>query len=184
MKALLIVISLAGLLVTPVIAGHCRRSRIVVQNRHAQVATVHSAYVPVQQIYAVQPIYQIGSALREEAVAQRAAELALKSLVQQLQANPMAQQQLGQPCPPEDGAPPTNGDARAQQLFNQHCLRCHSGAAPRAGLDLSDVRQLDNAMRMKAAVFTFRGVMPPEGGALSSDEDATFLLDWASGISK
>lgn len=164
-RSLLSALCASLLLAAPSIADHCQRQRVVIQSN----GYGHS----YRQAFVVQPLYQVGSALREEAIAQRAAELALQSLIQQLQ----EQQGVEQP-----GVTPSQ-PSRAQAILNQNCVRCHAGANAKAGLDLSNGQALTEAQKLKAAVYTYRGLMPPDG-PLESDEDATHLLDWATGVAK
>jgi mono/diheme cytochrome c family protein len=167
-RSLLAALAASLILAAPGSADQCQRQRVVVRSS----GYAHTSY---QTAYVVQPLYQVGSALREEAIAQRAAELALQSLLKQLQEQVPANQAMNPVVP----ATPN----RAQSIFNQHCVRCHAGANAKAGLDLSNGAALTEAQKLKAAVYTYRGIMPPDG-PIDSDDDATHLLDWATGVTK
>ncbi len=162
-RSLIAAFCVSVILAAPSIADHCQRQRIVLRS--------HGHSHSYRQAFVVQPIYQVGSGLREEAIAQRAAELALQSLVQQLQ----TQQGI------DNANLPAAQPNRAQAILNQNCVRCHSGANAKAGLDLANAQALTEAQKLKAAVYTYRGIMPPDG-PIESDEDATHLLDWATGV--
>lgn len=164
------------LLVSPVDAGHCvRRQRVVLVQQHAYVAPVVAAQVAYPVAY-----YQVGSAIREEAVAERAAILALEKFAAALQ-----QQQGGNGggvgLPPDSGGA-NEMDAVAQGIVSASCVRCHSGPEPKGNLNLTDVTKLSREQRLDVGSKAFLGLMPLNAGGTPAplpDETANFLLKWS-----
>ncbi len=117
-----------------------------------------------------QQYVQVGSGLREQAIATKAAQEALRLFMQQLTqaaANGGTFQGLTQ-----------SSDAGARSIFAANCNRCHSGATPEKGLDLT--AEISAEMKMRIALRVFRGDMPPKGkGARVNDAGVTTLTNWA-----
>ncbi len=179
MKTLIVSLTLFANLTGPVLAGRCVRRRVVTR-RHVRVAVVEPLFV-------AQPIFQVGSALREEAIAQRAAELALAAFAQQLQAQILSGGGRGAVVDSSLDAPAGGGAGQTavelqqvQRVLTSSCVRCHAGANPRGGLSLTDAASLTEAQRCKIAIFAHRGVMPPTGEPLPDDQ-AELLMRWAAG---
>ncbi len=96
------------------------------------------------------------------------------------------------------GIPPTVGAAdpevRARELRNrvapmlaEHCLDCHSGAEPDAGLTLDHFdRPIDflkgRSIWQKAVMKIQLKQMPPPDASDLSDEDRDFLADWITSV--
>ncbi|MCH8199460.1 MAG: hypothetical protein IIA54_05265 [Chloroflexi bacterium] len=110
MKRLMLAFAVLSLIGGPVLADHCARR------------------VRVRRLAFVQPFYQVGSALREEAIAQRAAERALEAFTQRLKTG------LAETA----STPNVATNTQVGAVFRKDCLRCHSGPGAERGLDLSD----------------------------------------------
>jgi mono/diheme cytochrome c family protein len=74
------------------------------------------------------------------------------------------------------------------QVFNQYCVRCHSGTAPEGRVDLSSFEALTRNRKKNlvvpgaassSVVYTevARGKMPPKGASVAS-EDLALLREW------
>jgi mono/diheme cytochrome c family protein len=127
--ALVTVMALAMLLAIEggVEAGECR---VVVRSHAAHRA--HGVYAPFA-------LFQVGSALREEPIAERAAEIALARFLARIEAAD------------GDGAlQPSTLKPGPSTLVRRSCVSCHGGAAPKAGLDLSNLAALSAGQRLKA----------------------------------
>lgn len=148
----------------------CRRARVCVQ----KVAVVHHQKQFIAPVYPVSYGYQVGAAIREEAIAERAARLALEKF-----AAALAEQQglPGVGAPPDEKASKL---AEVQAVFTSRCARCHSGAEPKGGLDLTDITKLSDLQAHKAEILARKGLMPPpdNGGAPIPDEEAALLEEW------
>jgi hypothetical protein len=117
--------------------------------------------------------FQVGSALREEAVAQRAAEIALARFLALLQ--PRA----------SDGLRPSAvGEEGSTSAVRRSCVSCHGGAAPEAGLDLANLEKLSAADRLEAVARVVSDDparrMPP-GPGLAPAEIGTVLQELSAG---
>ncbi len=55
---------------------------------------------------------------------------------------------------------PNLAAAKPQSLVAQNCASCHSGGAPKAGLDLSNLEALDDATRLKCVSQILQDKMP------------------------
>lgn len=66
----------------------------------------------------------------------------------------------------------------AQGVVRRSCAECHSGTAPKGGLDLSELSQLGvrEKMAVEAALATEQ--MPPEGRPKLSTEDYQKVREW------
>lgn len=170
-----------------VLAG-CHRVRAV---RHV-AAVHHGHHVAAFNAHHYPVYYNVGSALREQAIAEKAVEIALEKIAAKLAGGYAGQQQAGGNCntcntggsvgnsnpPPQPGA----SDAQAQAIFNASCVRCHTGAAAKGGVDLTNVAGLSEAVRGRSAMLAYIGEMPPEGQGEPIDQaEADFLLRWAAG---
>lgn len=167
----IITASVACLVAQPAYAD-CRRQRVCIP--HKQAVVVHQKAF-VAPVVAYPTYYQVGSAVREEAIAKRAAELALEAFTKALQ------EQGGLPGV---GAPPDTARdtlaAKVQAVLTNRCARCHSGADPKGGLDLTDLSKLDDLAAHKVELLARKGKMPPpdNGGAPIPDEEAALLEEW------
>ncbi|MFO1062294.1 MAG: DUF1592 domain-containing protein [Pirellulales bacterium] len=69
-------------------------------------------------------------------------------------------------------------------FLNQHCVECHSGAEPEAGVDLSKVDELSKIEQDRARWNQVRGLIeigampPPDHADLPSMEDRELIADW------
>lgn len=115
-----------------------------------------------------QAFYQVGSQLRqsanEEAIARRTAQLLLEAL---LKAGQGGSQGLR-----------LSKDAEATGIISNSCLKCHSGATLKGGLDLS--KDLTPLKKMRAALRVVNRTMPPaEGGGPLSDAKTEAIVTWS-----
>lgn len=161
-------LGLGGLLLltlpAPSVAGGCYQ----LQQRqvHYGYGYGHGQHYAAPQFVAY---WSVGSALREEAIAEKAAALAVQKLAEQLTAqsayNPQqaSQQadayrpQLPQQAPGYDPANQLAG--HFQELRTTSCVNCHTAAQPKGGINL-DVEQLDEYTAYKAYKSIAAGRMP------------------------
>lgn len=129
----LTIVTAAFALCAAATAGEChhffQQAKVVqVVQHHAQavvVAPVHHAYV------APQILYQAGQYIEAEAIAEKAALRALAKFT--------AYQQQSAVRPQVATPPPVPA---AENIVAEKCGKCHSGAAPKAGLTLDGVTGL------------------------------------------
>lgn len=177
-RAFLVSAALCGMLfATPAQAAF--RQRVC----HKQFAVVkHHAYVAPVYAQAV-TYYQVGSAIREEAIAERAALLALEKFAAALARQPQEPEQPGDvgPVAPSPVKPGFVSDAEIQGIVSADCLRCHQGESAGGGYDLSDVSRLSAEQRTMLWAQVHVGTMP-KGGPLLSDEKELKFKAWATGL--
>lgn len=167
----LVTAALACLLVQPAYSD-CRRQRICVPHK---VAVVHKQQFIAAPVVAYPTYYQVGAAVREEAIAERAAARALELFTAAL---------AKQGGLPGVGAPPDSArdtlNTKVQGIFAAHCIRCHAGAEPKGGLDLTNFAAIDDLTAHKIEIKARKGLMPPpdNGGTPIPDEDAATLEEW------
>ncbi|SRR5581483_1315113 len=92
----------------------------------------------------------------------------------------------------QTGAPPPTAYAQAAEVFAKHCVMCHSGAKPKAGLDLTSYQKIMAGTRIGPAVepgnpdgsLIIRAIkgegvkkMPPKGEPVSAEELA-IISNW------
>ena len=142
-----------------------------------------------QQIVYV-PGYQVGSALREEAIAEKAAQKAIADYVDHLQAKFQADlkgkisvefgaSSSGTTSGSTTSGPVTDdtGLGRVQQIVNQNnCQSCHSPSGTMSSFDVTDVSKLTSAQLRKMSQLIRLGKMPPKGkGEVVNDADSQWL---------
>ena len=93
----------------------------------------------------------------------------VRTLVQELRAN----RQGAGPIPLQALASPL------QQLFNNRCASCHSGAAPKGGLDLTNADALDIGTLKKCNAM-IRGGKMPKDGPLSAEEKSIWCDEYVT----
>jgi len=164
MKALILsLVALLGLS-TMLPAGDCRiRQRFV--SHHVSHGYGHAFAV---KHYAAPFVayWSVGSALREEAIAERAAQKAIEQFQLQLQqqggGNPVLSQSAG-------GINPTE---HFPQLAKSGCVKCHNAEKASGGINL-DVDSIDEYTAFLAMKAIAEGQMPP-GGPLADDVRAAY----------
>ena len=124
-------------------------------------------------VHHAQPLvyYQVGAALREEAIAKRAAELAIQQFAQQL-IQGVRQNATTKPA------------SAVQAVVNKSCVRCHNGSRQdiaEAARDFTNFATLSREVKMHAALLALQGSMPPGDGQRASDQDVEALVKEATG---
>lgn len=127
----------------------------VARNCHQFFQQVVAQPVYAQPYYAPQVYYSVGQDLQTEALAEKVAALVESKLAQRAQATYGGKQEYKgaptqAPPPGAEGVPappaPGNGSVAPSQTPNsalaQHCKKCHSGAAPKAGLVFDGITDL------------------------------------------
>lgn len=177
-------------------ADHCVRQRVLVQQAVVAKAVVaDTVLVPKAVAVAVSPDYYYSVAdhyrdsLLADAITQR--------VVQRLQAsgNVASPPETTAPngvcqCnrPPAPNSPPANPPAgstpaKLVAVVKASCLKCHSGANVRGGLDLSNLDTVPEGVRWKAYSLVNTGEMP-QGAAAIGDEDVKLFYEWAKSAKK
>lgn len=123
-----------------------------VQLRHHAVAL--QPVIALNQVYPPS-YYSVGAAIQEEAIAERVASLVLQKLAT---AQPAEQPEGPQPIPGEHAQ-------LNQSAVNASCVKCHGGDNPKAGIDLSNLADLDCETRLQAIRAVLNQSMP-KGGEL------------------
>lgn len=150
-------------------------------------------------------LHQVGSALREEAIAEKAVEKAIPKMREELQKHYEGQIQAlrqelqaaisGKICvefggvnigkastesePAAADAPSNPSDAAAQRVIDRNCLRCHNGPNSKGKSDFRDVSKLSELMKRKIQFAADSELMPPKGqGQPVNDADNQILHDW------
>jgi mono/diheme cytochrome c family protein len=144
-------------------------------NKSCAVQLRHHHAVAVQPVIALNQVYppsyySVGAAIQEEAIAERVASLVLSKL---------AAMPAGQPAEP--GAPePIPGEHAQlhQSAVNASCVKCHSGDSPKAGIDLTNLSDLDCETRL-AAIRAVLNQSMPKGGQLDPAEVGDVLTELA-----
>lgn len=77
----------------------------------------HQAVAVVAPVYAAPVYYQAGRDIEADSLAEKVARLAVPKIIAQLQTSSVQKQQ-----------------SHSQSAIAQHCAKCHSGAAPKAGI--------------------------------------------------
>lgn len=109
-------------LVTIVCVSSCTSIASATQPCHQFFVQKQVAYVA--PVYAAPVYYQAGKDIEAEALAEKVARLAVPKIIAQLSTAQVKQQ------------------TTPQSAISQHCSKCHSGAAPKAGLVLDGVTEL------------------------------------------
>lgn len=158
------IVAAAFALVAAATAGECHhffqqvKAVQVVQHHAVQVvAPVHHAYV------APQILYQAGQYIEAEAIAEKAALRALAKFT--------AYQQQAARSPAVATPPPVPA---AENIVAEKCGRCHSGAAPKAGLTLDGVTGLP-CDAITASLRAIKDDRMPKGGGLSPEEKGLLM---------
>lgn len=162
MKAVLLsLVALLGLS-TMLPAGDCRiRQRFV--SHHVSHGCGH-AFAVKHYADPFVAYWSVGSALREEAIAERAAQKALEQFqlqLQQQQGNPVLSQSAG-----------INPTEHFPQLAKNGCVKCHNAEKASGGINL-DVDSIDEYTAFLAMKAIAKGQMPP-GGPLADDVRAAY----------
>ena len=74
-------------------------------------------------------------------------------------------------------------DEAVAPLLTRFCSECHAGDTPEAGVRLDDrhpdlAKTTDRGLWLKVLRQIEGGVMPPEGGAMPSEEERKTLVAW------
>jgi mono/diheme cytochrome c family protein len=164
-----------------VVGGHCYSAPVKGYGYQQHYVKPYVYYVPG---------YQVGSALREEAIAERAAQKAIADYVDKLQANITADLkgkisvEFGASASGTSSGSTTSGPVsddtglgRVQQIVSaNNCQSCHSPSGTMSSFDLTDVSQLTGPQLRKMAQLVRLGKMPPKGkGEVVSNEDSEWL---------
>lgn len=115
--------------------------------------------------------YQVGAALREEAIAKRTAELAIQRFAQQL-IQGVKQNATTKPA------------SAVQTVVNNSCVRCHNGSRQdiaEAARDFTNFAALSRDVKMHATLLALQGSMPPGEGQRVPDQDVEALVKEATG---
>lgn len=158
----IVVVSLIYLFTSPAEGGDCRiRQRFV--SHHVSHGYGHAFAV---KHYAAPFVayWSVGSALREEAIAERAAQKALEQFQLQLQ-------QQGNPTLSQSAAG-INPTEHFPQLAKNGCVKCHNAEKASGGINL-DVDSIDEYTAFLAMKAIAEGQMPP-GGPLADDVRAAY----------
>lgn len=142
--------------------GHC-----AVQLRHHHAVALQPV-IALNQVYPPS-YYSVGAAIQEEAIAERVASLVLSKLAE-MPAEPA-----------EPGAPePIPGEHAQlnQSAVNASCVKCHGGDKPKAGIDLSNLADLDCETRLAAIRAVLNQTMP-KGAQLDPAEVGDVLTELA-----
>ena len=155
------IIAAAFALVAAATAGECHHffAAPVVQH-HAQavvVAPVHQAYV------APQILYQSGQYIEAEAIAEKAALRALAKFTAYQQQTARSQAVATPPPVPA-----------AENIVAEKCGKCHSGAAPKAGLTLDGVTGLP-CDAITASLRAIKDDKMPKGAPLTPEEKGLLM---------
>ena len=155
------IIAAAFALVAAATAGECHHffAAPVVQH-HAQavvVAPVHHAYA------APQILYQAGYGIEAEAIAEKAALRALAKFTAYQQQTARSQAVATPPPVPA-----------AENIVMEKCGKCHSGAAPKAGLTLDGVTPVPCASVLES-LRQIKDDKMPKGGKLSPEEKGLLM---------
>lgn len=169
------------------LADHCAAPVRVVQQYHAptyhQQAYYPPHYVPVQispdYYYSTNSAYE--RTLLAEATAAKTAQLFLDGLrAAQVFGQVQIQQQsaplIQQPAPPPQAKGTPVSPALAN-LIAARCLKCHSGAEAKGGVNFDNLSTTPKAIRRKATSLACLGEMPPTGPELTHEEIA-LLKAW------
>ena len=162
----------------------------------APVATHKVAIQKVANVQKAAPVFiQVGLGLREEAIIRST----VADLVSRLEARTITEttstrsettiaERQESIEPPATAAAATQAKAdrfaglpsvtATGALVAANCVRCHSGASPNGGLDMS--AGLDMQTRLRAAQRVLEGEMPP-GGKLADDERAAVMIELLKG---
>lgn len=166
-----------------VCADHCAAPVRVVQHAAPYVAPVYHApqYVPVQispdYYYSTTNYYQMH--LQADATAARTAQLILSALQQRVEVAPQVAPIIqAPPATPKVGTPVNPALAN---LIAARCLKCHSGADAKGGVDFSNLSTTSKAIRRKATSLACLGEMPPTGPELTHEEIA-LLKAWMKAV--
>jgi hypothetical protein len=134
-------------------AGHCRQF-------FYQPAYVQQVQQVVYPAVSVSPyIYQAGRDIEADALAAKVARLVVPQIVQQLRMTGLTQQQ-----------------ALPNSIASQRCAKCHSGAAPKAGLLLDGTTAL-LPHQITATIRAVRDDKMPKGGPPLTAEQKGLLLE-------
>lgn len=170
------------------IADHCAAPVRVVQQYHAptyhQQAYYPPQYVPVQissdYYYSTSSYYQ--QQLQADATAAKTVQL-LADAIRLGQAFQLQQPQqfapqplIQQPAPPPQAKGTPVSPALAN-LIAARCLKCHSGADAKGGVNFDNLSTTPKAIRRKATSLACLGEMPPTGPELTHEEIA-LLKAW------
>lgn len=164
------------------LADHCAAPVRVVQQQYHSPTYHQQAYYPPQYVpVQISPDYYYSTAnyyqqhLQAEATAAKTVQLLADAirLGQAFQVQPQIAPLIQQPAPaPQAKGTPVN--PAFANLVAARCLKCHSGADAKGGVDLSNLSIVAKAIRRKATSLACLGEMPPTGPELTADEVALF----------
>lgn len=69
--------------------------------------------------------------------------------------------------------------AAANRIVQASCIKCHTGAAPKGNLDMTDLTKLNMGQKMLMVDMVENAEMPPKPGSPVSDDDFQALRKWA-----
>lgn len=161
-RLLFVTIVVAALaLVAAATAGECHHFFQPV--KAVQVVQHHAAQAVVAPVIYPQIYYQAGANIEAEAIAEKAALRALaKFTAYQQQAAVRPQVAIPPPVP------------AAENIVAEKCGKCHSGAAPKAGLTLDGLTGLP-CDAITASLRAIKDDRMPKGGGLSPEEKGLLM---------
>ena len=164
------IVAAALALVAAATAGECgdffcnQKHVVSVVQNHAQAVVVAPVVYP-------HILYQAGYAIEQEArdekVAKRAAYLAIREFTAQQQ-KAVSQARATPPALP-DAAP-----YAGENIVAEKCGKCHSGAAPKAGLTIDGVTPMPCASVLES-LRQIKDDEMPKGGSLSPEEKGLLM---------
>lgn len=187
MKKVGVVLSVLALFVVAfTVEADCNRTRVVVQQHHAQAVVVqqqHHAvsynhaqaiqFVPVaispDYYYSTQNHYR--DSLLADAVVGRLMQA-------QTKAPQIQQHQAPCPCPINQPKAATGVSEKLVALVNARCIKCHQGPTPGGGLNLENLDAIPKGQRWTSHGLVNSGEMP-KGGQPISDDEVKLFVEWA-----
>jgi len=168
--------ALVGMLVLVASTTAGDRGAICQVRHQAVVQAVHQVQLVPAPLYQ----YQVGGQLREQAIADRVADLVLQKLAASGQPIPSGQAQAqGHPTPAPQPQPQADDTlAAAQAIANDRCTSCHrhNGSDPK-GADLRNLAALSELQGWATFRHVYLGTMPKNGQPLT-DAQVEALMRW------